>query len=329
MYRFARRKFLLASGALMYALQARAQSAGKSFRIGHLSGSGAAANKSLVDAFREGLRMHGYVEGKNLTLDEQYAEGKLDRLPVLAQELIQRKPDALFVATTPGNLAAKAATSTIPIVFALVADPVGAGIVPRLARQGGNVTGVSAFIAELGGKRLEILKEIFPKAAQVAVMVNPNDQNTPLQMRYAHEGAKRLGLRLDPIVEVRSPEDLEKGFQTLAKARSVAILRMADPLVFMLRKQTSELSVRYRLPMIFSFPEDVEQGGLMAYGANTAAQFRQAAGLVHKILTGAKPGDIPVEQPGKFDLTINVRTAKALGLTIPASVLARADRLIQ
>src|SRR5207253_1936838 len=161
-----------------------------------LSGSSKAANKVLMDAFREGMRAHGHVEGQTFIMDERYAEGNFERLPSLIQELIQLKPDALLVATTPGNLAAKAATSTIPIVFVLVADPVGAGIVPSLARQGGNVTGVTNIVAELGVKRLELLKEIFPNASQIAIMVNPNDQNTPLQMRYAEEGARRLGIKL-------------------------------------------------------------------------------------------------------------------------------------
>ena len=197
------------------------------------------------------------------------------------------------------------------------------------ARQGGNVTGISAYIAELGGKRLEILKEIFPRAAQFGIMVNPNDQNTPLQMRYAEEGAKRLGIALGPIVEVRTPDALPKAFEELASARVPAALRMADPLVFMLRSQTTELSIRHKVPLMFSFPEDVEAGGLMSYGANTPDQFRQAAGMVAKVLRGAKPGDLPVEQPSKFDLTINAKTAKALGVALPRQVIFRADRVIE
>ncbi|HEV8261515.1 MAG TPA: ABC transporter substrate-binding protein, partial [Burkholderiales bacterium] len=302
---------------------ADAQRSGKPFHVGHLSGSGAAANKTLIDAFKSEMRSRGYVEGQNLVLDERYADGKFDRLPVLVQELIQLKPDVLLVATTPGNLAAKAATATVPIVFVLVADPVGAGIVASLARQGGNITGVTNIVAELGGKRLEIMKEFVPKATRIGVMVNPNDQNTPLQMRYAEEGARRLGIKLEPVLEVRTPDDLERAFDSAAKARVPAVLRMIDPLVFMLRKQTAALSVKYRVPMIYPAREDVENGGLVAYGANAPEQFRQAAVMVDKILRGAKPADLPVEQPTKFDLVINAKTARALNLPIPPPLVLR------
>ena len=309
-----RRRVVLALGACALAPGASiGQQQGKLRRIGHLSGSSKAANKVLMDAFREGMRAHGHVE----------------RLPSLIQELIQLKPDALLVATTPGNLAAKAATSTIPIVFVLVADPVGAGIVPSLARQGGNVTGVTNIVAELGVKRLELLKEIFPNASQIAIMVNPNDQNTPLQMRYAEEGARRLGIKLGPILEVRNPGDLEKAFEAASKANALAAVRMIDPLVFMLRKQTAALSVKYRLPMIFPSQEDVDDGGLLSYGANAPDQFRQAATMVDKILHGTKPAAIPLEQPTKFDLVINMKTAKALGIKFPNSIMVQATKVIE
>jgi putative ABC transport system substrate-binding protein len=275
------------------------------------------------------MRSRGYVEGQNLVLDERYADGKFDRLPVLVQELIQLKPDVLLVATTPGNLAAKAATATVPIVFVLVADPVGAGIVASLARQGGNITGVTNIVAELGGKRLEIMKEFVPKATRIGVMVNPNDQNTPLQMRYAEEGARRLGIKLEPVLEVRTPDDLERAFESAAKARVPAVLRMIDPLVFMLRKQTAALSVKYRVPMIYPAREDVENGGLVAYGANAPEQFRQAAVMVDKILRGAKPADLPVEQPTKFDLVINAKTARALNLPIPPPLVLRGAEIVE
>ena len=325
-----RRRVVLALGACALAPGASiGQQQGKLRRIGHLSGSSKAANKVLMDAFREGMRAHGHVEGQTFIMDERYAEGNFERLPSLIQELIQLKPDALLVATTPGNLAAKAATSTIPIVFVLVADPVGAGIVPSLARQGGNVTGVTNIVAELGVKRLELLKEIFPNASQIAIMVNPNDQNTPLQMRYAEEGARRLGIKLGPILEVRNPGDLEKAFEAASKANALAAVRMIDPLVFMLRKQTAALSVKYRLPMIFPSQEDVDDGGLLSYGANAPDQFRQAATMVDKILHGTKPAAIPLEQPTKFDLVINMKTAKALGIKFPNSILVRAKKVIE
>lgn len=263
-----------------------------------------------------------------MILDERYAEGKVERLPALAQELMRRKPDVLLVSTTPGNVAAKAATSTIPIVMVLVADPVGAGIVPSLARPAGNITGITNIVAELAGKRLEILKEIVPAASRIAVLVNPNSQNAPLQIRSAETAALKLGVELGPILEVRSPGDLEPAFEGAVRARATAAIRMIDPLVFMLREETATLAIKHRLPVIYPSREDVEAGGLVAYGTNVPEQYRQAASFVDKIFRGAKPADLPVEQPTKFDLVINLKTAKALGLTVPPSVLLRADQVI-
>lgn len=310
-------------------LAVEAQPAGRVYRVGHLSGSGEVASKPFVDAFREGMRALGYIEGQNLVLEERYAEGKVERLPLLAQELIHRNPDALLVSTTPGNLAAKAATSTIPIVMVLVADPVGAGIVPSLARPGGNITGVTNIVAELAGKRLELLKEIVPSASRIAVLVNPNSQNAPLQMRSAEAAARKLGVELRPVLEVRSAGDLEKAFELAVRARAAAAIRMIDPLVFILRKETAALAAKHRLPVIYPTREDVEAGGLVAYGTNVPEQYRQAATFVDKILRGAKPADLPVEQPTRFELVINLKTARALSLTIPPSLLVRADKLIE
>jgi putative ABC transport system substrate-binding protein len=271
----------------------------------------------------------GYVEGKSFVLDERYAEGDVKRLPPLAQELIESKPDVFLVSTTPGNLAAKAATSTIPIVMVLVADPVGAGIVKSLAKPGGNITGITNIVAELAGKRLEILKELIPSASRVAVLINPDSQNAPLQMRSAEAAARSLGIELGPVVAVRNANDLEAAFASAARERSPAAIRMIDPLVFMLRKETAVLAAKYRLPVVYPSSEDAEAGGLVAYGTNVPEQYRHAATLVDKILRGAKPGDLPVEQPTKFDLVINLKTAKALDLTIPQSLLLRADEVIQ
>ena len=310
-------------------LAVEAQPTGKVYRVGHLSGSGEVASKSFIDAFREGMRALGYVEGQNWVLDERYAEGKVELLPSLAQELIHRNPDVLLVSTTPGNLAAKAATSTIPIVMVLVADPVGAGIVPSLARPGGNITGITNIVAELAGKRLELLKEIVPTASRIAVLVNPNSQNAPLQMRSAEAAARKLGVELRPVLEVRSAGDLEKAFEVAVRARAAAAIRMIDPLVFILRRETAALAAKHRLPVIYPTREDVEAGGLIAYGTNVPEQYRQAATFVHKILRGAKPADLPVEQPTKFELVINLKTARALSLTIPPSLLFRADKLIE
>ena len=326
-----RRTFVcaVAGSFLATPLTAVSQPAGKVYRIGHLSGSGQAASKPFVEAFLQGLRKAGYVDGASFVLDERYAEGNVQRLPALARELVDGRPDVLLASTTPGNLAAKAATTTIPIVMVLVADPVGAGIVTTLARPGGNITGITNIVAELAGKRLEILKEMIPNAAHIAVLVNPDSQNAPLQMQSAATAARRLGLELGPVIAVRNAGDLEKGIESAARMHAPAAIRMIDPLVFMLRNETAALAAKHRLPMIYPSSEDAEAGGLVAYGTNVPEQYRHAATLVDKILKGARPGDLPVEQPTKFDLVINLKTAKALGLTIPQSLLIRADVLIQ
>jgi putative ABC transport system substrate-binding protein len=211
----------------------------------------------------------------------------------------------------------------------LVADPVGAGIVPSLAHPGGNITGITNIQAELAAKRLEILKEIVPIAKRIAVIVNPDNPNAPPQMRSAEVAARKLGIVLGPVLEMRTPDDLEKAFEGAVRARADGAIRMIDALVFMLRKETASLAAKYRLPVIYPSREDVEAGGLVAYGTNIPAQYRQAAGFVDKILRGAKPADLPVEQPTKFDLVINLKTAKALGLTIPPSLLQRADQVVE
>ena len=310
-------------------LTVAAQPGGKVYRVGHLSGSGAVASKAFVDAFRDGMHALGYVEGRNWVLDERYAEGKVERLAPLAQELINRHPDVLLVATTPGNVAAKAATSRIPIVMVLVADPVGAGIVPSLAHPGGNITGVTNIVAELAGKRLELLKEIIPTTSRVAVIVNPDNPNAPPQMRSAEAAARTLGIKLGPVLAVRSAGDLEKAFDGALHAHADGALRMIDALVFILRKETAALAIKHRLPVVYPSREDVEAGGLISYGTNILEQFRQAAAFVDKILRGAKPADLPVEQPTKFELAINLKTARALGLTIPPSLRLRADHVVE
>jgi putative tryptophan/tyrosine transport system substrate-binding protein len=314
---------------LVAPLAAEAQPAGKVFQVGHLSGISKAANKSFIDAFREGMRALGYVEGQDWVLDEQYAEGKMERLASLAQELIHHHPDVLLVSTTPGNVAVKAATSTIPIVMVAVADPVGVGLVQNLAQPGGNMTGITNIIAELAGKRLELLKEIVPTASRIAVLVNPDNPNATPQMRSAEAAPRSLELELRPVLAVRSAGDLEGAFETAVRARAHAALRMIDPLVPMLRRETAALAAKHRLPVIYPHREDVEAGGLVAYGTNLPEQYRQAATFVHKILRGAKPADLPVEQPTKFELVINLKTAEALGITIPPILLFQADEVIR
>ena len=287
------------------------------------------ASKPFILAFQEGMREQGYVEGRDFVIEDRYAEGRVELLPALAREMVQRGPDLLLAATTPANLAAKAVTATIPIVMVSVADPVGAGIVPDLARPGGNVTGITNIVAELAGKRLEILKEIVPAASRVAVLINPNSENARPQLQNATAAAARLGIELKPVMEVREPGDLEKAFAAATQARALAAIRMIDPLVFMLRKRTAELELKHRLPVIYPTREDVEAGGLVAYGADIAGQYRQAAGFAAKILKGARPADLPIEQPTKFELVVNLRTARALGIAVPQTILVRADKVIE
>jgi putative ABC transport system substrate-binding protein len=299
------------------------------YRVGHLSGSSTAASQSFIEAFREGMRALGYLEGQHWVLDELYAAGQVERLASLAQALLHRNPDVLLVSTTPGNVAAQAATSTIPIVMVAVADPVGVGLVQSLARPGGNITGTTNIIAELSGKRLELLQEIVPTASRIAVLVNPDNPNAAPQMRSAEAAAHSLGLELRPVLAVRSASDLEGAFETAVRAGAHAALRMIDPLAIMLRSETAALAAQHRLPVIYTHREDLEAGGLVAYGTNMPEQYRQAATFVHKLLRGAKPADLPVEQPMKFELVINLKTAEALGLTIPSTLLFQADEVIR
>jgi putative ABC transport system substrate-binding protein len=327
-----RRRDVLAlglGGALLTgSLSGAAPAAARAHRIGHLSGSGAAASRAFIEAFREGMRALGHTEPRHFVLEQRYAEGNVARLPVLARELVDARPDLLLVDTTPASLAAKAATKTIPIVMLLVADPVGAGIVASLARPGANVTGITNIVAELAGKRLELLKELVPGASRIAAIVNPDSQNAPLQMAKAEAAATLLGLELQPVLEVRRAEDLPKAFASAARARASGAIRMIDPLVFMLRNETAALAVTHRLPVIYPTREDVEAGGLISYGANTPAQFRQAAAIVDRILKGARPADLPIEQPTKFELAINHNAARAIGLAVPQSLMLRADEVI-
>jgi putative ABC transport system substrate-binding protein len=307
---------------------AKAQQSGRVVRVGHLSALAHSVNRAYVGAFLAAMRSLGYVEKQNLVFSERYAEGKVDRLPALARELVGSGCDVLLASTTPGNLAAKAATTTLPIVMVLIADPVGSGIVPNLQKPGGNITGVTNIIAELAGKRLELLREIVPNASRIAVFLNSNDPNVPLQMRYAEAAARNLKIDLEPVIEIRMPADLKGAFDTAAQAGVQGVLRMVDPLAFTLRQQTAALAVQYRLPVMHVLREAVEAGGLAAYGADVAEQYRRAASFVDKILKGARPGNLPVEQPTKFELVVNQKAAHAIGLTIPQSVLLRADAIV-
>jgi putative tryptophan/tyrosine transport system substrate-binding protein len=324
-----RRLLVLTIGAAFGAsIRAMAQS-GRVYRIGHLSGSGVQASKAFVTAFADGLRSLGLLENRDYVLEQRYGEGRVESLSVLAHELLALRPDVLLVSTTPASLAAKAATTSVPVVVVLVADPVGAGIVQTLSRPGGNITGITNIVAELGGKRLELLKELIPGASRVAVFINPDSQNAPLQMNQAELAARKLGIELGPVLYIRKAADLEQAFEAAAKGQAAAAIRMIDPLVFMLREQTAVLAAKYRLPVIYPSREDVLAGGLVAYGTNVPEQYRQAAAIVDKILKGAKPAELPVEQPTKFELVINLRAAKALGIAVPNGLLLRADEVIQ
>jgi ABC-type uncharacterized transport system substrate-binding protein len=309
-------------------LAAEAQGTEKVYRVGYLE-SGSRSRLRGLTAFGQAMRDLGYVEGRNLIVEARFAEDKLERLPSLAQELVRLKPDVLLAVTTPGSLAAKAATATIPIVFVAVADPVGVGLVTNLARPGRNITGVTHIVAELTGKRLEVLTEIVPTASRIAVLVNPDDPNAPGQIRNAEVAARTLKLQLHPVLNVRGARDLEGAFEAAVRSRADAVLRMVDPTGALLRLEMVALAMRHRLPVMYAFREDVEAGGLASYGANSLLQFRQTATFVHKILHGARPGDLPIEQPTTFEFVINVKTAKALGLTIPPSLLLRADHVIE
>ena len=271
----------------------------------------------------------GYVEGSDFSIDALYSEGKFERLPLLAKELLSRNPDVLFVQSTPGNLAAKRITQSIPIVMVGVADPVGVGLVTSLTRPGGNITGITNIGAELAGKRLELLKELIPTASKVAVLINPNDPIAQLQLDGAMNAAKTLAVDLGPVLEISSANDLKPAFEAAVRARVDAALRMIDPLESALRKQTAELAAQHNLPIMFPFREAVEFGGLVSYGTNLPDQFRQAASFVHKIFNGTKPNDLPVEQPTRFELVINLKTAKALGISVPPIFQQRADELIE
>jgi putative ABC transport system substrate-binding protein len=326
-----RRDFIALFGGAFAAvpLGAGAQSPAKVHRLGVLSGGTAASRVPLMAAFMAGMRDLGYVEDRNLVVEHRSAEGNFDRLPALVEELLAWKPDVLLVSTTPGNLAAKAATSAVPIVMVSVADPVGSGLISSLARPGGNITGITNIGAELAGKRIEILREIVPGASQLAVLINPDDPNAPLQMDRAKSVAEKLGIRLEPILPIRRGEDLEAAFETAARSGVPAALRMLDPIGTALRQPTVEYAAKYRLPVIYAFREDVVAGGLVAYGPSLPGQYRQAAGFVHKILSGAKPADLPVEQPTTFELVINLKAAKALGLAVPPALLTGADEVLE
>lgn len=300
----------------------------KIYRIGALNGSTPAQTTHMFRAFLEGLREQGFVEGENFTIEYRWAEGRLERLPSMAAELAKLNVDLIFAPPTVSAVAAHEATKTIPIVFALAANPVGNGLVESLARPGGNVTGLSTINVELGAKRLELLKEAFPRIKRVAVLHNPDDHSNQLQLKLATEAARALKIALLPI-GLQRREEIEAAFATVRKEQADAVFVMENPVNFTARKELVSQVQQSRLPAIYALREFVDDGGLMAYAVNTADQFRRAAVYVAKILKGAKPAELPVEQPTRVDLVINLKAARAEGYAIPQSLLLRADEVIR
>jgi ABC-type uncharacterized transport system substrate-binding protein len=296
-------------------------------RIGMLVNGTPSSHKFIIDEFQQGLRDLGYMEGKNFLLEVRYAEGKLDRLPELARELVQMKVEVVFTNATPGTVAVKQATSTIPIVFTGVGDPVEAGLVKSFAKPGGNLTGISILSPDLGGKRLELLKEAIPGITHVALLWSPS-ASTTVAFKATQAVADALRLQLQSM-EVRSPDDFTGVSETIVKRRARALLTNPSAVLNTIRTRVVEFATKNRLPAMYANLQFVESGGLMAYAHSSADPYRRAAVYVDKILKGTKPADLPVELPTKVELVISLKAAKQIGLAVPPNVLARADRVIR
>jgi len=323
-----------ALGLLTVPLAADAQPAGKVPRIAFLSPSSpsdAGGNPSdlavLFAAFREGLRELGYVDGQSIRIEARWAEGNYDRLPGLAADLVRLKVDVIVTYGTPASQSAKQATGTIPIVMAAIIDPVASGLVVSLARPGGNITGQSMMSPDLVGKQLEILKQVVPKVSRVALLHNPANPGNVPQVQHALDAARTLGVRLQPL-GARSPGEIDSAFAAMTHEQTGAVIVVVDAMLQNNRARITDLATRQRLPAVYGLSEYAHSGGLLAFGPNRLDMFRHAVYQVDKILKGAKPGDLPVEQPNKFELIINRRAARALTLTIPSLLLLRADQVI-
>jgi putative ABC transport system substrate-binding protein len=308
--------------------RAEAQQAKKVFRIGFMFATSASVSPGRVEAFREGLRTLGYVEGKNVVIDYRYAEGKFDSLPAFAAELVNLKADVIVTTGGISTRAAKKATATIPIVMVQDIDPVGNGFISSLARPGGNITGLSTLAPEISGKQLEVLKEIVPKIVRVVVLGTKTNPGTAQTLKETELAAKAFNMQLQ-YLDVIGPRDIDTGFQTVSQARAEAVVVLISSVLNSQRIQVVNHAIKSRVPVMYPFPEFVEAGGLMSYGVSFTDLYRRAATYVDKILKGTKPADLPVEQPTKFELIINLKTAKQIGLIIPPNVLARADRVIR
>jgi len=328
--RVKQRIFAVALWATLFALcfAASAQQPNKVPRIGYLTATPSSTISARTEAFRQGLRELGYVEGKNIVIEWRYGDGKLDRVPALAAELVRLRVDVIVTGGVGGTHPANEATNTIPIVMTQDPDPVANGFVVSLARPGGNITGLSTLAPELSAKQLELLKEVLPKASRVAVLGTSTSPSTAQALRDTELAARALALKLQ-YLDVRGSKDIEGAFRAANKERADAVLMLGGPVLASQRTQIVELAVRSRLPVISRGQGDVEAGGLMAYGVSNTDLSRRAATYVDKILKGAKPADLPVEQPKKFELVINLKTAKQIGLTIPPNVLTRADKVIK
>ena len=325
-----RRAFVasVAGGVLSAPLAAAAQPAGKPHRIGFLGNSTAALEANLVQPFRDGLRELGYVEGRDIAVEYRWAEGQYERLPVLVAELIALKVEVLVTAGTPAALAVKRATTTIPLVMVAVGDPVGTGLVQSLARPGGNLTGLVSIAPDLEGKRLELLTEIVPKLSSVAFLSNPANPFHATSEKQARAAARSLHLKVE-FFPVRAEAEFDRAFLAMGSQRPGALVMLADRLFLHHRARIVEFAAQNRLPTVYAYTELVEAGGLMSFGPSYPGMHRRAAYFVDRILKGARPADLPMEQPAKFELLINLKTARALGLVIPQPVLLRADDLIQ
>src|SRR5450631_3985662 len=325
-----RRKLIVALGASVLAapFRIRAQQVKKSVVVGILATEDQLSAQTVVAAFKQGLQELGYVEGKNLTLQLRFADGKLERVPGFATELVNLKVDVIVSAGTVTTIALQKATSTIPIVMANTLDPVGNGLVKTLARPGGNITGLSSLGGDIGGKHLEMLLSVAPKLSRVAVLLNPGNQSNPLVLKSIQSAALTTSAEILPL-EARTAPEIENAFSAMTQGKAGAVIVARDGFFLQQARQISELALKNRLPSISEQAEYAEAGGLMSYGVNQREQFRRAATYVDKILKGAKPADLPVEQPAKFELVINLKTAKVLGITVPKEMLLRADEVIQ
>jgi putative ABC transport system substrate-binding protein len=326
----ARRDLLvtLGVGALASPLESYSLPSTKVIRIGFLEATSASGYSGRLQALRAGLRDLGYVEGSNIVIELLWADGQYERLPALAAQLVQSRPDIIVAASPPAVRAVMQATSAIPIVMVAVGDPVGAGFVASLSRPGGNVTGLSNINVSLSGKYLDLLGVAIPKLARVAVLVNPGHPTHPESLAGIQAASRMRGVQVAPL-RAGTPSQIEAAIDTMTLTPGSALIVLPDPLFLLQAPRIAELAAKSRLPTMFWARELAEAGGLMSYGPDLAEQFRRAAAYVDKILKGAKPADLPVEQPTRFYLTVNLRTAKALGITIPQTVLLRADEVIE